>query len=130
VKVFIAGGTGVLGRRLIRQLRKRGHAATGLARNAKNEETIRSLGGGPRAGDLFEANLLARAAEGAEVVIHAATAIPVSTKPAPKDWEMNNRIRVDRTHARAGRSHGKCWREHICRTRHDLDRASRGWIGV
>jgi nucleoside-diphosphate-sugar epimerase len=58
-------------------------------------------GGGPRAGDLFEANSLARAAEGTEVVIHAATAIPVSTKPAPKDWEMNNRIRVDGTRALA-----------------------------
>jgi len=34
VKVFIAGATGVLGRRLIRQLRERGHAVTGLARNA------------------------------------------------------------------------------------------------
>jgi nucleoside-diphosphate-sugar epimerase len=35
------------------------------------------------------------------VVIHAATAIPVSSKPAPKDWEMNNRIRVDVTRAPA-----------------------------
>jgi len=83
VKVFIAGATGVLGRRLIRQLRERGHAVTGLARNARNEETIRSLGGEPRAGDLFEANSLAWAAEGAEVVIHAATAIPVSPRRAP-----------------------------------------------
>lgn len=66
MKVFIAGATGVLGRRLIRQLRERGHAVSGLARNAKNEETIRSLGGEPRSGDLFEPNSLARAAEGAE----------------------------------------------------------------
>jgi NAD-dependent epimerase/dehydratase family protein len=91
VKVFIAGAKGFLGRRLIRQLRERGHTVTGLARNARNEETIRSLGGEPRAGDLFEANSLAWAA--------AATAIPVSARPAPKDWEMNNRIRVDGTRA-------------------------------
>jgi len=58
------------------------------------------LGGEPRGG-LFEASSLARAAEGAEVVIHAATAIPVSSKPAPKDWEMNNRIRVEGTRALA-----------------------------
>jgi len=101
MKVFIAGATGVLGRRLIRQLRERGHAVSGLARNAKNEETIRSLGGEPRSGDLFEPNSLARAAEGAEVVIHAATAIPVSSKPEATDWEMNDRIRVDGTRALA-----------------------------
>ena len=63
---------------------------------------IRLLGGEPRAGDLFDANSLVRAAEGADVVIHAATAIPLSTKPTPKDWEMNNRIRVDGTRALAG----------------------------
>ena len=101
MKVFIAGATGVLGRRLIRQLRERGHAVTGLARNASNEETIRSLGGEPRAGDLFDANSLARAAEGAEVVIHAATAIPVSSRPAVADWKMNDRIRVDGARALA-----------------------------
>jgi nucleoside-diphosphate-sugar epimerase len=60
VKVFIAGATGVLGRRLIHQLRERGHAVTGLARNAKNEETIRSLSGEPQAGDLFDASSLAQ----------------------------------------------------------------------
>jgi nucleoside-diphosphate-sugar epimerase len=97
MKVFIAGATGVLGRRLIQQLHARGHAVLGLARNAKNEETIRSLGGEPRSGDLFDADSLARAADGAEVMIHAATAIPVNAKPGPRDWEMNNRIRVEGT---------------------------------
>jgi nucleoside-diphosphate-sugar epimerase len=97
VKVFIAGATGVLGRRLVRQLLKRGHAVTGLARNASNEEAIRSLGGEPRVGELFNSESLARAAESADVIIHAATSIPLSAKPSPKDWEMNNRIRVDGT---------------------------------
>jgi nucleoside-diphosphate-sugar epimerase len=101
VKIFITGATGVLGRRLIQQLRARGHAVIGLARNAKNEETIRSLGGEPRSGDLFNADSLARAAEGAEVMIHAATAIPVNAKPEPRDWEMNSRIRAEGTCALA-----------------------------
>jgi nucleoside-diphosphate-sugar epimerase len=128
VTVFIAGATGVLGRRLIRQLRERGHTIAGLTRNAENEETIRSLGGEPRAGDLFEANSLARAAEGAEVVIHAATAIPVSSKPAPKDWEINNRIRVDGTRALAEAT-ARVGAKVLGRTKHHLDRTSRGWIG-
>lgn len=99
MKIFIAGATGVLGRRLIQQLLTRGHSVIGLARSAKNEETIRSLGGEPRSGDLFDVESVSRAAEGAEVVIHAATAIPTNAKPAPKDWDINNRIRVQGTRA-------------------------------
>ncbi len=99
MRVFIAGATGVLGRRLIRQLRDRGHAVAGLARSAKNEETIRSLGGEPRPGDLFDVNSLSHAAEGADAVIHAATAIPASSKPSPREWVMNDRIRVEGTRA-------------------------------
>lgn len=98
MKVFIAGATGVLGRRLIRQLGAKGHEVLGLARSSKNEETIRSLGGTPRSADLFDADSLARAAEGCEAVVHAATAIPAAMAK-PSDWEMNDRIRREGTTA-------------------------------
>lgn len=101
MKIFIAGATGVLGRRLVRQFRERGHGIIGLARSAKNEATIRGLGGESRQADLFDADSLARAAEGTEVVIHAATAIPTSPKPRAEDWKMNDRIRRDGTRALA-----------------------------
>ncbi|HKV05432.1 MAG TPA: NAD(P)-dependent oxidoreductase [Candidatus Acidoferrales bacterium] len=101
MKVFVAGATGVLGRRLVRQLTERGHVVIGLARNSKNEETIRRLGAEARRADLFEADSLARAAAGADVVVHAATAIPAGARQAPQDWEMNDRIRRDGTHALA-----------------------------
>lgn len=101
MKVFIAGATGVLGRRVVRVFRGHGDEVVGLARNAKNEATIRSLGGESRKGNLFDAESLARAAEGADVVIHAATAIPVGTQPAAKDWETNDRIRREGTRALA-----------------------------
>jgi nucleoside-diphosphate-sugar epimerase len=42
---------------------------------------------------LFDAESLARAAEGCDTVIHAATAIPVKQKTSPADWAMNDRIR-------------------------------------
>ena len=101
MKIFIAGATGVLGRRLVRQFRKRGHSVVGLARSARNEATIRGLGGESRQADIFDADSLARAAEGAEVVIHAATAIPTSPKPRAEDWKMNDWIRRDGTRALA-----------------------------
>jgi len=101
MKVFIAGATGVLGRRLIRMFRAQGATVVGVARNSKNEATIRGLGGESRKCNLFDAESLARAAGGADVVIHAATAIPVGSQPGPKDWETNDRIRREGTKALA-----------------------------
>jgi 2-alkyl-3-oxoalkanoate reductase len=93
MKVFIAGASGVLGRRLVRQLVARGHSVIGQVRSAKAESTVRESGGEPRHADLFDADSLARAAEGCDTVIHAATAIPTKQKTTPADWAMNDRIR-------------------------------------
>lgn len=101
MKTFIAGATGVLGRRLVQQLIARGHQVVGLVRRPENEPLLRSVGAEPRPADLFNADSVARAAEGCEVVIHAATAIPTSAKYDPADWAMNDRIRRDGTRALA-----------------------------
>ena len=93
MKVFIAGASGVLGRRLVRQFAARGHSVIGLARSQKSEIAVKDAGGEPRHADLFDADSLARAADGCDTVIHAATAIPTNQKPAPSDWAMNDRIR-------------------------------------
>jgi nucleoside-diphosphate-sugar epimerase len=97
MRVFVAGATGVLGRALVRQFVARGHAVLALARSERNAELIRSLGGESRAGDMFDADSLAHAAEGADTVIHAATAIPTKTRTGAKDWEMNDRLRREGT---------------------------------
>src|SRR5579864_9815335 len=93
MKVFIAGASGVLGRRLARQFVARGHSVIGQVRSAKAESAVREAGGEPRHADLFDAESLTRAAEGCDTVIHVATAIPVKQKTAPSDWAMNDRIR-------------------------------------
>jgi nucleoside-diphosphate-sugar epimerase len=99
VKIFIAGATGVLGRALVEQFVGHGHHVLGLARSEEGKQLIQSLGGESREADVFDADALARAAEGAEVVIHAATSIPVKTRTKPADWEMNDRLRRDGTSA-------------------------------
>jgi nucleoside-diphosphate-sugar epimerase len=93
MKVFIAGASGVLGRRLVQQLTARGHAVVGLVRSAKAESIVRAAGGDPRHADLFDSESLAKAAEGCDTVIHAATSIPAKRKVVPADWAMNDRIR-------------------------------------
>jgi len=93
MKVFIAGASGVLGRRLVRQLVARGHAVIGQVRSAKAEGAVKAAGGEARHADLFDPESLARAADGCDTVVHAATAIPTKQKPAPADWAMNDRVR-------------------------------------
>jgi 2-alkyl-3-oxoalkanoate reductase len=93
MRVFIAGASGVLGRRLIRQLVARGHFVVGQVRSARAESVVRAAGGEPRHADLFDAESLAKAADGCDTIIHAATAIPTKRKSVPSDWAMNDRIR-------------------------------------
>jgi nucleoside-diphosphate-sugar epimerase len=101
LRIFIAGATGVLGRRLVEQFARRGHSVAGLVRDPRGEQRVRSLGGEPRWADLFNAATLAHAAEGCDVILHAATSIPVKQKISPQDWVMNDRIRRDGTRALA-----------------------------
>ncbi len=101
MRVFIAGATGVLGRRLVRLFRARGDSVVGLVRGPDGARIVSALGGEPLSADLFDADALARGAEGCEVVIHAATSIPVKTRPRAGDWEANDRIRRDGTRALA-----------------------------
>src|SRR5438105_15469791 len=93
MRVFIAGASGVLGRRLVRQFTAKGHSVIGQVRNTRAESAVRAAGGEPRHADLFDTDSLAKAAEGCDTFIHAATAIPTKTKTTPADWALNDRIR-------------------------------------
>jgi nucleoside-diphosphate-sugar epimerase len=93
MRVFIAGASGVLGRRLVQQLTARGHSVVGQVRSLKAESAVRAAGGEPRHADLFDAESLAKAGDGCDTVIHAATAIPTKRKVVPADWAMNDHIR-------------------------------------
>lgn len=100
MRIFIAGATGVLGRRLVAWLAEDGHDVVGLSRSDAKAKLIGDLGGTPARVSLFDADALARAAEGSEVVIHAATAIPTGADArSRRAWEENDRIRRAGTRA-------------------------------
>ncbi|MDA2921012.1 NAD(P)-dependent oxidoreductase [Desulfobacterota bacterium AH_259_B03_O07] len=99
MKVFIAGATGVLGRRIIKLLISRGQSVVGLVRSERGEQIVKSIGGESRSTELFDSDALAKAGEGCDVVIHAATSIPVKVRTSQRDWEMNDRIRREGTKA-------------------------------
>ena len=94
MKVFIAGATGVLGRRLVDQLSDRDYDIVGLARDERGERAVERHGGTARRGDVLEpATLESAMNDDVDVVIHAATAIPASTKPSGQEWAKNDRVR-------------------------------------
>lgn len=97
MKILIAGGTGVVGRPVVKRLVERGHAVRALARSAANEETLRRLGAEPARADLFDPGSLEAAARGCEAVLHLATAIPRRMRPRPADFALNDRIRTEGT---------------------------------
>jgi nucleoside-diphosphate-sugar epimerase len=101
MNVFIAGATGVLGRRIVQQLAARGHSVVALVRSREGERTIAGLGALARYADLFDAANLVHAAKGADVVIHAATSIPTKARTTLEDWQLNDRIRREGTEALA-----------------------------
>ncbi|WP_115865654.1 NAD-dependent epimerase/dehydratase family protein [Halorussus litoreus] len=101
MNVFVAGATGVLGRRLVAELAERGHEVIGLTRDDSGDELVRSRGGLPRRGDVLDRDSLRDACvdhgvdsgNGIDAVVHAATAIPTAQKPTADEWEQNGRVR-------------------------------------
>ena len=96
MKVFIAGATGVLGRRIVDRLADCDHEVVGLARDDAGERTVERRGGTARRGDVLDPETLdASVDDDVDVVVHAATAIPASTKPSEAEWSRNDRVRSE-----------------------------------
>jgi 2-alkyl-3-oxoalkanoate reductase len=96
MKIFVAGATGVLGRRAVRELVRAGHDVTAVARSDEKAALLRELGASPVAFDPFDATQLNDAVRGHDVVMNLATHIPAPTKSVlPGAWKENDRIRTD-----------------------------------
>jgi nucleoside-diphosphate-sugar epimerase len=97
MKVFIAGATGVLGRRVVRMLTEQGYEVTGLARSPQNEALLNALNARAARVDIFDRPALIRAVEGHDAVLHLATKIPTKSRPLRRDWNENDRLRTEGT---------------------------------
>jgi nucleoside-diphosphate-sugar epimerase len=84
--------------RWVRAFSARGDHVVGLVRSRESVARVRALGGEGFSGDLYDGATLVRHARGAEVVIHAVTAIPGgSVVRRASAWEANHRARVEGT---------------------------------
>jgi nucleoside-diphosphate-sugar epimerase len=96
MRIFIAGATGVVGRRVVPALVDAGHRVTALARSADRRAQLEARGAQALTVSLFDPEARARAVRGHDVVINLATHIPpMSRLFLPGAWRENDRLRRD-----------------------------------
>jgi nucleoside-diphosphate-sugar epimerase len=86
--VFVTGGSGFIGGRLIERLRADGHPVRALARSSAAAERVGSRGAEPVHGDLAEVPAMRGGAEGCDLAFHAAATLGDWGKRA--DFERGN----------------------------------------
>jgi nucleoside-diphosphate-sugar epimerase len=96
MRIFIAGATGVVGRRVVPVLLDAGHRVTAVGRSPERRAQLEARGAQAITVSLFDAEALARAVRGHDVVINLATHIPpISHLFLPGAWRENDRVRRD-----------------------------------
>lgn len=94
MKVFIAGATGVVGRRLVPMLLEAGSEVTAVARSREKAAQLKKQGATPAMVDLFDPAAVEEAVAGHNTVINLATHIPSGMKIfLPGAFDENSRIR-------------------------------------
>ncbi len=108
-EIVITGSTGVVGRRVVRELLANGNRVTGVTRSASGRARLESLGADAVEADVFDEESLRGAFHGADAAVNLLTHIPSPDRmPDPSAWEENDRLRVDASAAiaRAARAAG------------------------
>ncbi len=84
MRIFLAGATGAIGRRLVPLLVRAGHEVVGTTRSASKTDALRAAGITPVVVDVFDAPALLTAVVGAraDVVMHQLTDLPPRLDPA------------------------------------------------
>ncbi len=77
MRVFVAGGSGAIGRRLLPQLVERGHEVVATTRNPAKGASLRALGAEPLVMDGLDGSSVGEAVARAEpeVIVHQMTAL-------------------------------------------------------
>ena len=98
MRVFLAGGSGAIGRRLVAMLVAAGHEVTATTTSTAKEETLRRAGARPAVLDVLDrdAVLSAMAQAHPEVVVHQATALAGmgDLRKFDEEFERTNEVRT------------------------------------
>lgn len=101
MRIFLAGASGVIGRRLMPLLVSAGHAVVGTTRSADKADMLRACGVEPVIVDVFDGSALHKAVAAArpQVVIHQLTDLPdvLDAEHRTETLARNSRLRVEGT---------------------------------
>jgi len=96
MNIFVAGGTGVLGRAALRALMPAGHRVRSSARGEDKATLIRSVGAEPVQVDIYDPGSLRQAMAGCDAVLRLTTKIPQLMKMRDTSaWVETNRLRTE-----------------------------------
>jgi len=100
-KIFLAGATGAIGKRLVPQLLEAGHEVFGTTRSERKVAELKTAGVTPIIVDVFDAPALSRAmtAVRPEIVINQLTDLPANLEPSgmAEGVVRTTRIRIEGT---------------------------------
>jgi uncharacterized protein YbjT (DUF2867 family) len=96
-RIFLAGASGVIGRRLIPLLVDAGHTVAGMTRSETKAELVSSLGATPVVVDVFDRQALIRAvvAFAPDVILNELTDLPDDVNKIAEFGSLNARIRTE-----------------------------------
>jgi 2-alkyl-3-oxoalkanoate reductase len=101
MRIFVAGATGALGRRLVSLLVEGGHQVTGMTRTAGKAAGLRAAGAEPAVAEALDRDAVLRAVLAArpEVVVHQLTALAgmTSFRRIDQEFALTNRLRTEGT---------------------------------
>jgi nucleoside-diphosphate-sugar epimerase len=101
MRVFVAGATGVIGRRLVPMLLADGHQVTGMSRSPNKVQALRAIGAEPVVADALDAQAVSAAVREArpDAVIHQLTSLPprIDPRKIARDFATNDRLRSEGT---------------------------------
>jgi nucleoside-diphosphate-sugar epimerase len=99
MKIFIAGATGTIGIRLVRELVANGHKVIGLTRTDAGRSALEQLGAGAVIADALDAGAVDHAVRDVrpDAVVDLLTAIPPKGPMRAADMTQTNRLRIKGT---------------------------------
>lgn len=99
MRIYVAGATGVIGRRVVPLLVAASHTVGAMTRSASNAANLVSMGTQPIVCDVFDRPALLSAVRSfsPEVILHELTDLPDDLADLPEDSLLNARIRDEGT---------------------------------
>ena len=120
MKIFVAGATGAIGKRLIPLLVQFGHSATGTTRSPRKADVLRMMGAVPVVVDALDRNALIEAVKRAEpeVIVHELTAIRpgFNVRKFRDEFAVTTRLRTEGTDNLLAAAHATAVRRFVAQS--------------